>query len=185
MNLNYSKHYYDPFEKLDHKWQQAIATGNLTISQVAKLSGFSRQHIYNLISKGKITTKMLDVAWEFIESRNNKSNWSIVLPLEQCHDTRINKWSNRFVHSGNFTPTYIQVYLHKLLSHLMTPPTSPVTIYNGRKKRCCLLGDIRINNYNDLKSDFQNYIDAKMGGRGRATIYWESLDDVHAYIISL
>ena len=60
MNLNYTKHYYDPFEKLDHKWQQAIATGNLTISQVAKLSGFSRQHIYNLISKGKITAKMLD-----------------------------------------------------------------------------------------------------------------------------
>ena len=60
MNLNYTKHYYDPFEKLDHKWQQAIATGNLTISQVAKLSGFSRQHIYNLISKGKITAKILD-----------------------------------------------------------------------------------------------------------------------------
>ena len=60
MNLNYTKHYYDPFEKLDHKWQQAIATGNLTISHVAKLSGFSRQHIYNLISKGKITAKMLD-----------------------------------------------------------------------------------------------------------------------------
>ena len=60
MNLKYTKHYYDPFEKLDHKWQEAIVTGNLTVSQVAKLSGFSRQHIYNLISNGTLTAKMLD-----------------------------------------------------------------------------------------------------------------------------
>ena len=136
-------------------------------------------------TNGKSIHKFTQIAWEFIESKNNKSNWSIDLPLEQCHITRINKWSNRFVHSGNFTPTYIQVYLHKLLSHLMTPPTSHVTIYNGRKKLCGLFGDIRINNYNNLKSDFQNYIDAKMKGPGRATIEWSPLDDVHAYIISL
>lgn len=134
---------------------------------------------------GESIHKFTQIAWEFIESQNNKSNWSIILPLEQCHITRINKWSNRFIHSGNFTPTYIQVYLHKLLSYLMIPPTSPVTIYNGQKKLCTLFGNIKINNYNNLKSDFQNYIDAKMKGQGRATIDWDSLDNVHAYIITL
>lgn len=60
MKLEYTKHYYDPFEKLDYKWHKAIAADYLTVSQVVMLSGFSRQHIYNLITKGKLTAKMQD-----------------------------------------------------------------------------------------------------------------------------
>ena len=79
MNLKYTKHYYDPFEKLDHKWQEAIGTGNLTVSQVAKLSGFSRQHIYNLISKGKITAQMLN--GKFIIPCKAFVKWFSSLPI--------------------------------------------------------------------------------------------------------
>lgn len=129
--------------------------------------------------------KFTQIAWEFIESKNNTSNWNIVLPLDQSHITRINKWSNRFVHSGAFTPTYIQIYLHKILSSLMRPPTQSVTIYDGTKKLSILFGDIRISGYNNLKSDFQSYIDSKMSGPGKANVIWDSLDKVHAYIISL
>lgn len=136
-------------------------------------------------STGESIHKFTQIAWEFIEGYNNKSNWSIDLPLGQTLITRINKWSNRFVHSGYFTPTYIQVYLHKLLSNLMLPPKAPILIYDGRTVHSGLQGDIRINNYNNLKSDSQNYIDTKMGDPGKATIVWDSIDNVHAYIISL
>ncbi len=60
MNKKYTKHYYDPFENLDLEWQEIIATGNLTVSQAAVLSGYSRQHIYNLISQGKLTAKSFE-----------------------------------------------------------------------------------------------------------------------------
>lgn len=58
----YTKHYYDPFSQLDQRWQKIIATGYLTVSQSAELSGFSRQHIYNLISSGTLKS----------ETKNNK-----------------------------------------------------------------------------------------------------------------
>jgi hypothetical protein len=67
----------------------------------------------------------------------------------------------------------------------MLPPKAPILIYDGRTIHSGLQGDIRINNYNNLKSDFQNYIDTKMGDSGKATIVWDSIDNVHAYIISL
>ena len=82
MKLEYTKHYYDPFEKLDYKWNKAIAADYLTVSQVVMLSGFSRQHIYNLITKGILTAQMQDgksvipcrtfVKWF---SEKTKSDW--------------------------------------------------------------------------------------------------------------
>lgn len=53
----YTKHYYDPFCQLDQKWQEIIDSGYLTVSQAAELSGFSRQHIYNLISNGVLNSR--------------------------------------------------------------------------------------------------------------------------------
>lgn len=60
MQTEYIKHYHDPFEHLDQKWQAIIATGYLTVSLVATLSGFTRQYIYQLISEGVLTVKNRD-----------------------------------------------------------------------------------------------------------------------------
>lgn len=60
MKIEYTKHYYDPFERLDQNWQKTIATGYLTVCQVSKLSGFSRQQIYNVISQGDLIATQKD-----------------------------------------------------------------------------------------------------------------------------
>lgn len=60
MKTEYTKHYYDPFERLDQNWREVVATGFLTVNQVAKLSGYSRQHIYNVISQGNLITVKKD-----------------------------------------------------------------------------------------------------------------------------
>lgn len=129
--------------------------------------------------------KFTQIAWEFIEARNAKTNWDIIFPIDQSIIVRINKWSNRFVHSGTFTPTYIQAFILEIISKLLVPSTNSVQIYDGTMKHSLIHGDIRINNYNNLKADFQNYIDNKMGGPGKATIDWNSKEQVAAYIISL
>ena len=58
MKTEYTKHYHDPFEHLDQKWHETIATGFLTVSQAATLSSFTRQHIYHLITEGVLTVKV-------------------------------------------------------------------------------------------------------------------------------
>lgn len=58
MKTEYTKHYHDPFEHLDQKWHETIVSGFLTVSQAATLSGFTRQHIYHLITEGVLTVKV-------------------------------------------------------------------------------------------------------------------------------
>lgn len=129
--------------------------------------------------------KFTQIAWEFIEAKNGKSNWKIDFPVDQNIIVRINKWSNRFVHSGRFTPNYIQAFLLKCISKLLVPPRNPVVIYDGSNRLSSTFGDIQITRYNDLKNDFQAYIDSKMGSSGKAMTTWLPLNKVHAYIISL
>lgn len=134
---------------------------------------------------GESIHKFTQIAWEFIEARNRKTNWNIVFPIDQNIIVRINKWSNRFVHSGTFNPTYIQAFILEIISKLIVPPANSVQIHDGTMKHSLAHGDIRINNYNNLKADFQTYIDNKMGGSGKATIDWDNINHVAAYIISL
>lgn len=54
MFLKNYKYFHDPFERLDQKWQNAIAKGYLTVTETAELSGFSRQYVNSQILSGKI-----------------------------------------------------------------------------------------------------------------------------------
>ena len=54
MFLKNYKYFHDPFERLDQKWQYAIAKGYLTVTETAELSGFSRQYVNSQILSGKI-----------------------------------------------------------------------------------------------------------------------------------
>lgn len=136
-------------------------------------------------STGESIHKFTQIAWEFIEAKNDKSTWKIAFPVDQNIIVRINKWSNRFVHSGKFTPNYMHAFLLKCLGKLLKPVQSPVTIYDRTNHQSLLYGDIKITKYNDLMNEFQSYIDTKTGGPGKAIIHWLPKDKVHAYIISL
>ena len=129
--------------------------------------------------------KFTQIAWEFLMSNNGKRAWRIDFQIRQDVIFRINKWSNRFVHSGVFTPPYIQFFLLKVFDQLMKPPKASVTIYDGTPKHSVEFGEIYIYHYDSLKVDFQTFIDNKMGGPGRATVDWLPIELVAAYIISL
>lgn len=134
---------------------------------------------------GESIHKFTQISWEFIEEKNSKSTWLINFPIDQNIIIRINKWANKFVHSGHFTPTYIQAFILQIIGDILKPPTNSVQIYNGTWHKFLKHGNIRITRYNDLKAEFQQYIDNKMKGAGRATIEWDTEDNVAAYIISL
>lgn len=134
---------------------------------------------------GEITHKFTQISWDFIAEKNGKSIWKIDFPIRQDAIIRINKWSNRFIHTGVFSPPYIQNLILSVLGQLMMPPKTPIKTYDGQSRISFEYGVMKINNYNALKTDFQTYIDCKMGGAGRVTIEWLPVNKVSAYIVSL
>lgn len=134
-------------------------------------------------NNGKPIHKFTQISWEFLyEYSNNKNTqWNITLPFNISSIYAINKWSNYFVHTGYIYACYIQYYAVLVLNKLMSPPQNNVKCYDGKIRTCMLYGDFRINRYNRLKSDFEQYIKSK---NNDSVIKWESEDKVGAYIIS-
>lgn len=57
MIYNNKKHFYDPYDSLDAGWKARISHETLSVGNVARLSGFSRQYINKLITNGIIDAK--------------------------------------------------------------------------------------------------------------------------------
>lgn len=129
--------------------------------------------------------KFTQVAWTFINEYSKKSDksWDIVLPLSIATLDHLNKWANSFVHDSWIYADHIQFLAIELIHVLMTSPQDCVSIFKNTPKpsfqKNLLAGNIRINGYNQLKKDFEEYIKNKMKN---AKIMWLSETQVEAYI---
>ena len=143
-----------------------------------KLLGFSS--IYN--PQGLIK-KMTQIAWNFFFEKGLQGiDWTVTLPVELSAIKKINQWANSYVHNPWIDKSYIRFLGLEFLYKLMQPVQTNVSCYDGRSCRDSDYGDFRINNYNNLKRDFESYVNSK---DSTAIIDWLPLDKVGAYIISL
>lgn len=129
-----------------------------------------------------IIKKFTQVAWEFIKEEVRREACRISFPFDIHMILSINTWSNHFVHSTYVYSSYIQHFALKALGVLFVPPTTHVTQFNGRRRTSYEFADIRIVNYNTLKSDFEHYLNSKMSN---VKVQWMDESDVGAYIVSL
>lgn len=53
-NYKHFKHYYNPYDSLDVEWQNVVSKGYLTISEIVRLSGYTKSYIYRLVKNGVI-----------------------------------------------------------------------------------------------------------------------------------
>ena len=144
----------------------------------------------------KIVPKFTQISWEFLNEYSKCSSWKISIPISISSIHLLNKWANSFVHSGYIYASYIQHYAILIIEELMKCPKNPVKCYDGKTRISTLYGDFRIDRYNLLKQDFENYINSKTNSRKcrfrffckqekKVFVKWKKNDDVGAYILSL
>lgn len=126
--------------------------------------------------------KFTQVSWDFLSEYSKKSTtWKLSIPFNISSIYTLNRWLNSFVHVGYIYASYIQYYATNFLCDFMCPPKNFVQCFNGKKQHFDW-GDFRIENYNALKNDFENYIKTKSKN---ASVNWLDVNNVGAYIISL
>lgn len=125
--------------------------------------------------------KFTQVAWDYL-AQSDIAKHCLSLPFKVSTIRKISQWANSFVHARYLHVCYIQFYALDFINNLMCPPKNGIKCYDGKIHNCTLFGDFRINNYNSLKADFENFIKSK---NANATVQWLPLEKVGAYIVTL
>lgn len=156
---------------------------SLLIRQCMELLGKNMIGFRSIHNSQGLIKKMTQIAWNFFFEKGLRgADWSVTLPVKLSAIKKINQWANNYVHNPWIDKSYIRFLGLEFLYELMQPVQTNVSCYNGRSYRNSNYGDFRINNYNNLKRDFESYVNSKDSS---AKINWLPLDEVGAYIISL
>ena len=139
---------------------------------------------YNLILDGNgiPIKKFTQVAWEFIKTEVKKKNSRIELPFNIDMIMEINSWANSFVHSTYIYSSYIQFFAINCIRDLFKQDKDGV-FYNNEWHSNANYGAVKINNYESLRKDFEEYLNNKHSNTN-FQIIWKELKDVGAHIIS-
>jgi hypothetical protein len=154
------------------------------IRQLLEVFGRNLIGYYSIDDKnGNPIKKFTQVAWEFLKEEIKRPTPRIEFPFNLHMILAINNWANSFVHTTHLYNSYIQFYALKTIRVIFSSPSqNGIRIHKGTviKKNNC--ADIKITNYNLLKTDFDTYLKSKMPN---ISIEWMDIDDVGAYVISL
>ena len=93
------------------------------------------------------------IAWDYIkfDQLNGKR---IQLPVDVDVVLEIEKWTNRYIHTGYIQPIYLVETALYLLEPFVYPPNKK-TDYEGRAK---FAGTSYVTKYNEMKLEFEEYI---------------------------
>lgn len=176
--------------------EEAISIDELDVRNLKPYMVFNIRQLLervgeNIIGYAQITDnndkpihKFTQIAWEFLEERNTKGGWELKLPYSIKTISKINKWTNSFVHPAYIMRSYLQFYALYIMRDFMHP--AKITMNNGKSAWRLEHGDFRIEHYSNLKSDFDNYIAQKMReNRSAYKIHWLKPEEVGAYIMSM
>ena len=156
---------------------------SLLIRQCIELLGKNMLGFSSIHNSQGLIKKMTQIAWDFFFEKGLQGvDWTVTLPVEISAIKKINRWANNYVHNPWIDKSYIRFLGLEFLYKLMQPVQTNVSCYNGKSYWSLNYGDFRINNYNNLKRDFESYVNSK---DSTAIIDWLPLDQVGAYIISL
>ncbi len=152
------------------------------IRQLLEVFGRELIGYYSIVDKDdNPVKKFTQIAWDFIKDEVKKPNPRITFPFDVHIILQINKWSNSFVHSTYLYSSYIQFFVLKTIGLLFSSTTNGIQIYTGKKIRKFDCADIKITNYNSLKTDFENYLKSRMPD---IKVEWMETNEVGAYIIN-
>lgn len=136
---------------------------------------------------GNLVKKHTQVAWKFIDQKNKTKNtaWHIQFPLDQSVILKVNNWANQFVHETLIYSNYMQLLAIRVVNELFKPPATLVTTYDGKNHAWNHeFGDIRIDNYEAMKADFEHFLE-EQDSCNNPVVEWLPLGNVGAYIMSL
>ncbi|MDN5213869.1 hypothetical protein QQ020_17475 [Fulvivirgaceae bacterium BMA12] len=132
---------------------------------------------------GNPIKKFTQISWGFIKEEVKKTNSRIQFPFDVNIILLINKWSNSFVHTTYLYSSYVQFFVLKTIGILFASKTKGIQTYTGKVVQKFNCADIKISQYNSLKTDFENYLSSRMSDI-TVTVQWMETDKVVAYIIS-
>ena len=137
-----------------------------------------------LDSNGSFSKKHLYSAWAFIKEDLNKANPRISVPFDIEIILKIEKWSNRFVHTSFYPDCFIIWKALQMLKPLFTMPSTPIVIYDGTRKHRTFLPEIKIKKYSTLKASYTKHVNKGAKVKGQYKVIWKNIDQVGAYIIT-
>lgn len=139
---------------------------------------------YNSIldENGNQIKKFTQIAWAFIKKDVKKNDSKIEIPFDIDVIISLNKWANSFVHSTYLDNDYIQFFAINCIRDLFKQDKDGV-FYNSEWHYNINYGAVKINNYESLRKDFEEYLNNKHSNTN-FQIIWKELKDVGAHIIS-
>lgn len=153
------------------------------VRQLTELFGKNILGYFAIVdSNGDEIKKFTQEAWKFIKAECRKPDSRIEFPFNINVILSINDWSNSFVHTTHIYSSFIQFYALKSLNLLFKPISNGIKTYDGRIYRSTEFTDIKINNYNSLKADFEKHLRERISD---INVEWKPNNKVGAYIISL
>jgi len=127
-----------------------------------KILGFNSITDNNGVRIKKISTQ---IAWDFIK-KDQANNKRIELPLEVTTILEIEKWTNRFIHTGYIQPIFLVENALVFLEKLARPQST------------------KISDYNNLKTEFEEFIQGKVKEGQIVKVNWENEKRIESKIIS-
>ena len=139
---------------------------------------------YNLILDKNVAPikKFTQIAWEFIKKEVKNKDSRIEIPFDIDVIISLNKWTNTFVHTTYLDNDYIQFFAINCIKDLFKQGEKGV-FYNNMWHSNINYGAVKINNYESLRNDFEEYLNNKHSNTN-FQIIWKELKDVGAHIIS-
>lgn len=101
------------------------------------------------------------VLWEFIALELNKPKPRISVPFEITVMNNIKRWCNNFVHTTVYADVFIIWQALEMLQKLVEPCMESVKGYSDTPLPPGHSPNIRIYEYNSVKTDFEHYLTAK------------------------
>ena len=152
------------------------------IRQLLEVYGKELVGYYAINDKNGIPVKKFtQVSWEFIKEEIKSANPRIKFPFDVQMIIDINSWTNNFVHTTYLHSSYIQYFVLKAIGVLFSSKSKGIKIYTGKISNRFDIADIKITDYNSLKTDFEQYLNSKIPN---IIVEWMPTNKVGAYIIS-
>ena len=131
--------------------------------------------------KGNPVKKFSQIAWKFIAQECGKPDSRISLPFRVSSIQKINTWANSFVHTTYIYSSVIQYFALKYIAVIFKGSGKNIMTYDGKAKCKLDIADIKIESYQALKVDFENFLGKEKGYQ----VNWLRPERTGAYIISL
>ena len=156
------------------------------VRQCLEIAGNNIIGFYRVMDRnGNDIHKFTQIGWKFLSERariaDDVKGWNIILPFKVETIRALVNWSNSFVHTMRFYTCYIQYYAMDMMWKVLQPAHVDAALGSRWSSE---FGEFYIENYRNLKRDFEHYVKVENGNKD-ATIIWKPLHQVGAYIKSI